>query len=247
MPLAYAIDVDITNVSQENDRSTSNNVNSLPIVKFPPVARIDTSRLFAHESTAWCSTHSTGVVLEQYRHNDQKFIAHMAGGSAGLNANVKEFQIQKYSNSSLTEAGSNVVDGMVCALPTVMGNLRHGKKKTLVRILHDSGSQISLLRAGIVKSQGGQVQDFELTAVGGDTITSKIRVLEATLECLDGSFSRDVHLAEMKKPCENAPIVTNAQIRQYTYLSKVRVVEPPDKTIDVLCNSAVLLPPEEIK
>ena len=66
-----------------------------------------------------------------------------------------------------------------------------GAKKTKVRILLDTGSQISLIREGsIPQSDTCHMQD--LTTVRGDTVHHKRCVVECTLESLDGIFNREV-------------------------------------------------------
>ncbi|XP_014675991.1 PREDICTED: uncharacterized protein LOC106815968 [Priapulus caudatus] len=193
--------------------------------------------------TCGMNTHFSSVCLnvyglDGYRHFDKKLLSSGAGNSKGLNVNRREFQsaVQRNSNPTLA-VGSNMRgnDRITCALPTVMGYIRYGTKKTMVRILLDTGSQISLLREGIVpKSHCGQMQDFSLTTVGGDTLACKLRVVDCTLASLDGSFQCDVRLTEMKRPCGDAPIIGNAQIRQYLHLDDISIVEAPDKTIDIL-------------
>ena len=52
-----------------------------------------------------------------------------------------------YKNSNpMSESSSSDKDRVTCALPTVMGYIRHGANKTKVRILLDTGNQISLIR-----------------------------------------------------------------------------------------------------
>ena len=65
-------------------------------------------------------------------------------------------------------------------------------------------------------------------------MSHKLRVVECTLESLDGSFNRDVRLTEMKRPCGDAQIVTNSQLRPYPHLEDIDIVEAHDETIDVL-------------
>ena len=62
----------------------------------------------------------------------------------------------------------------------------------------------------------------------------KLRVVEYTLESLDGTFNREVRLTEMKRPCGDALIVTNPQLRHYPNLEDIDIVEAHDETIDVV-------------
>ena len=94
---------------------------------------------------------------------------------------------------------------------------------------------MSLIREGIIlKSDIYNIQCFNLTTVGGDTVNHQLRVVECTLESLDGTFNRKVRLTEMKRPCGDALIVTNSQLRQYPHLEDIDIVEAHDETIDVL-------------
>ena len=173
--------------------------------------------------------------LDGYNHFDRKYIRVYA-----LNADAEHFLPSKsqpiYKNSNpMCESSSSGKDRVTCALPTVMGYIRHGAKKTKVRILLDTGSQISLIREGIVpQSDTCHMQDFNLTTVGGDTVNHKLRVVECTIESLDGTFNREVRLTEMKRPCGDAQIVTNSQLRLYPHLEDIDIVEAHDETIDVL-------------
>ena len=135
----------------------------------------------------------------------------------------------------MVESSSSGKERVICALPTVMGYIRFGAKKTKVRILLDTGSQISLIREGIIpQSDTCHMQDFNLTTVGGVTVNHKLRVVECTLESLDGTFNREVRLTEMKRPCGDAQIVTNSQLRRYPHLEDIDIVEAHDAKIDVL-------------
>lgn len=145
---------------------------------------------------------------------------------------------------------TSISDQISCVLPTVMAYLIHGSKKTPVRILLDTGSQTSIVREGIVpKSDNTHMQDFNLTTVGGVTRRYKLRVVECTIESLDGEFSRNVRLTEMKKPCGDAPIVTKEQLNEYSHLQDVDISEAPSTVIDVLLgveNADILLPDRRI-
>ncbi|XP_064643562.1 uncharacterized protein LOC135497661 [Lineus longissimus] len=144
----------------------------------------------------------------------------------------------------------NKTDTISCALPTVMGYLVQGQKKTLVRILLDTGSQASLIREGIVPMQGKPcMQNFNLTTVGGNTVNCQLRVVECTIENLEGTFSRSVHLTEMKKPCGNVPILSKSQLESYPHLKSVDIVGVASDAIDVLLgvdNGDLLTPAEKI-
>ena len=90
----------------------------------------------------------------------------------------------------MSESSSSDKDRVTCALPTVMGYIRHGAKKTKVRILLDTGSHISLIREGIIPpSDNCHMQDFNVTTVGGATENHQLRVIECTLESLDGTYN----------------------------------------------------------
>ena len=186
--------------------------------------------------------------LEGYRHFDRRHFSPTS--STGTPANSIEITtpktldpgtpqfIPRESNAnSASQKKSNPEDKnhITCALPTVMGYLRYGTKRKSVRILLDTGSQISLLREGIIpKSGNDRMQDFSLTTVGGDTVDCNLRVGDSTLESIDGSFSRKIHLTEMRKPCGNVSVITNSQIRQYPHLDGIEIAEAPDNKIDVL-------------
>ena len=190
--------------------------------------------------TCGMNTHFSSICprvygLDGYNHFDRKSTRVNA-----LNADAENCLPSKsppiYKNSNPTsESSSSDKERITCALPTVMGYIRHGGKKTKVRILLDTGSQISLIREGIIpQSDICHMQDFNLTTVGGDTANHKLRVVECTLESLDGTFNREVRLTEMKRPCGDAQIVTNSQLRHYPHLEDIDIVEAHDETIDVL-------------
>jgi hypothetical protein len=109
-----------------------------------------------------------------------------------------------------------------------MGYLNRGSKKTLVRILLDTGSQASLLREGIIPKSDRDdthMQNFSLTSIGGNTVNCKLRVAKCNIESLDGTFSRNVRLTEMKKPCGDVPVVAKGQLQEYPHLKTVNIVE----------------------
>ena len=70
------------------------------------------------------------------------------------------------------------------------------------------------------------MQDFNLTTVGGATVNHQLCVVECTLESLDGTFNREVRLTEMKRPCGDAQIVTNSQLRHYPPALNIKLLEP---------------------
>ena len=190
--------------------------------------------------TCGMNTHFSSICprvygLDGYNHFDRKYTRVDA-----LNADAENFLPSKsqpiYKNSNpMSESSSSDKDRVTCALPTVMGYIRHGAKKTKVRILLDTGSQISLIREGIIpQSDNCHMQDFNLTTVGGATVNHQLRVVECILESLDGTFNREVRLAEMKRPCGDAQIVTNSQLRHYPHLEDIDIVEAHDERIDVL-------------
>ena len=190
--------------------------------------------------TCGMNTHFSSICprvygLDGYNHFDRQSTRVNA-----LNAGAENFLPSKsqliYKNSNPTsESSRSDKERITCALPTVMGYIRHGGKKTKVRILLDTGSQISLIREGIIpQSDTCHMQDFNLTTVGGNTVSHKLCVVECTLESLDGTFNRDVRLTEVKRPCGDAQIVTNSQLRHYPHLEDIDIVEAHDETIDVL-------------
>ena len=168
------------------------------------------------------------------------------------NPNAEEFKASPQNANMVAHGKIASSDIISCALPTVMGYLKHGSKKTLVRILLDTGSQVSLLREGMVPKSDNDntyMQDFSLTTVGGDTKNLKLRVVECAIESLDGSFTRKVRLTEMKKPCGDIPIITNAQLQEYPHLKTVDITEASSNIIDVLLgveNGDILTPDEKI-
>ena len=190
--------------------------------------------------TCGMNTHFSSICprvygLDGYNHFDRKYTRVDA-----LNADAENFLPSKcqpiYKNSNpMSESSSSDKDRVTCALPTVLGYIRHGAKKTKVRILLDTGSQVSLIREGIIpQSDNCHMQDFNLTTVGGATVNHQLRVVECTLESLDGTFNREVRLTEMKIPCGDAQIVTNSQLRNYPHLKDIDIVEAHDEKIDVL-------------
>ena len=91
----------------------------------------------------------------------------------------------------MSESSSSDKDRFTCALSTVMEYIRHVAEKTKVRILLDTGSQISLIREGIIpQSDTCHMQYFNLTTVGGDTVNHQLRVVKCTLGSLDDSIEQ---------------------------------------------------------
>ena len=168
--------------------------------------------------------------LDGYIHFDRKSTRVNAGRECRCR-NLLPAKLQPiYKNSKHTsESNSSDKERVTCALPTVMGHTRHGGKKTKIRKLLDTGIHISLIREGIIpQSDNCHMQDFNHTTVGGDTANHKLRVVKCTLESLDGTFT------EMKRPCGDAQIVPNSQLRHYPHLEDIDIVEAHDETIDVL-------------
>ena len=105
--------------------------------------------------------------LDGYRHSDRKLIqlnSAMIPGEcrvSNLDATATEFKPdQKHSTVGTLKTDNSVPEGnrISCVLPTVMGYLIHGSKKKLVRILLDTGCQISLVREDIIpRSHGGHI------------------------------------------------------------------------------------------
>ena len=192
--------------------------------------------------TCGMNTHFSSICpraygLDGYNHFDRKNTRVDALNADAENRRPSKSQPNYKNSNPLSESSSSGKDRVTYALPTVMGYnfIRHGAKKTEVRILLDTGSQVSLIREGIIpQSDTCHMQDFNLTTVGGDTVNDKLRVVECTLESLDGTFNREVRLTEMKRPCGDAQIVTNSQLRHYPHLEDIDIVEAHDEIIDVL-------------
>ncbi|XP_022111565.1 uncharacterized protein LOC110990769 [Acanthaster planci] len=120
-------------------------------------------------------------------------------------------------------------------LPTVMGYLRHGNTRHLVRILLDGGSQATLLREGVFpKSERDLYQDHDLSLVGGKKITRKLRLLDCHIEDVEGRWSSPLSVTEIDEPCGKAPIILPDQLRQYDHLCQVDIQVAPSQTIDLL-------------
>ena len=134
----------------------------------------------------------------------------------------------------MSESSSSDIekDRVMYALPTVMGYIHYGAKKSKVRILLETGSQISLIREGIIpQSDTCRMHKFDLTTVGDNTVNHQLRVIECTLESIDGTFNREVRLTEMKIPCGDAQIVTNSQLRHYPHIEDIDIVEAHNERI----------------
>ena len=115
-------------------------------------------------------------------------------------------------------------------LPTVMGYLRRGNHRQLVRILLDSGSQATLLREGIFpRNSQDTYQDHDLSLVGGSKIRRKLRLLDCFLEDVDGNWSCPLTATEINKPCGEAPIVVPGDLQNYGHLSAVNLHTAPSR------------------
>lgn len=120
-------------------------------------------------------------------------------------------------------------------LPTIMGYLRRGNHRHLVRILLDSGSQATLLREGIFpRNSRDTYQDYDLSLVGGSTIKRKLRLMDCILEDVDGNWSCPLTVTEINKPCGEAPMVTFKDLQEYSHLREVNIHPAPSETVDVL-------------
>ena len=86
----------------------------------------------------------------------------------------------------------------------------------------------------IPQSDNLHMQDVNLTTVGGATVNHQLRVVECTLESLDGTFNREVRLTEIKRPCGDDQIVPNSKLRHYPHIEDIDIVEGHNEIIDVL-------------
>ncbi|XP_064635219.1 uncharacterized protein LOC135492601 [Lineus longissimus] len=189
---------------------------------FRPCA-VPTCGLDTHCSSIYPKVYGT----DGYRHFEMKY-----------NAAAGEFKpaatITKNVGTSVISAPC-LSESSVPTLPTVMAYLNHNNKRCLVRILLDSGSQQSILREGIVpKTPSCVMQNFMITAVGGETSKQKLRVLDCILESLDRNIKRKITVTEMKTPCGNVPVIPNSKLKGYTHLRDVEITEPPIPVIDLL-------------
>ena len=120
-------------------------------------------------------------------------------------------------------------------LPTVMGYLRHGNNRQLVRILLDGGSQASLVREGLFTRTGQDYyQDHDLTLVGGAKIHRKLRVLDCSIEDVEGNWSYPLSITEIDQPCGEAPVVRPEDLQLHDHLRGVDIQVAPSEVVDVL-------------
>ena len=133
-----------------------------------------------------------------------------------------------------------------------MAYLRHGNRRVPVRVLLDSGSQVSLVREGVLpKCKDGYdaMQDFSLTVVGGTSMTKTLRVMDCVIESMDGEVKRDIRLTELKHPCGNSPVVKSEQLSKYPHLRDVNI-EEQGEVIDTLLgvdNTDLMIPHRYIR
>ena len=77
-------------------------------------------------------------------------------------------------------------------------------------------------------------QDHELTLVGGNKITRRLRLIDCHIEDVEGKRSYPLTLTEIDKLCGNAPIIQTDDLYQYDHLSDIEVNTAPSTTIDLL-------------
>eukprot|EP00057_Strongylocentrotus_purpuratus_P005403 XP_003730892.1 PREDICTED: uncharacterized protein LOC100888831 [Strongylocentrotus purpuratus] len=148
-----------------------------------------------------------------------------------FNANARSSR-QGPNPVNVTTATGTQLGGI---LPTVMGYLRIGNTRHLVRILLDGGSQATLVREGILpRMEHDRYQDHELTLVGGHTMSRRLRLIDCHIEDLEGKRTYPLTMIEIDKPCGNAPIIQADDLCQYDHLSDIEVSTAPSITIDVL-------------
>ncbi|XP_011670916.2 uncharacterized protein LOC100893156 [Strongylocentrotus purpuratus] len=139
------------------------------------------------------------------------------------------------SNSAIQASAINHVGKLQATLPTVMGYLRCGSKRHLVRILLDGGSQATLVRTGIFpRMEGDLFQDHDLSLVGGSNIKRKLRVLDCEIEDLQRSWSYPLTATEIDKPCGNTPVIFPEHLQSYDHLTGVEIDVAPSPVIDLL-------------
>ena len=154
--------------------------------------------------------------------------------AASLNSHTPPF------NPTTLKAGVKTVtnprdERLQGTLPTVMGYLRHGNSRQLVRILLDGGSQASLVREGLFPRTGQDYyQDHDLTLVGGAKIHRKLRILDCSIEDMEGNWSYPVSLTEIDQPCGEAPVVQPQDLQLYDHLCGVDIKVAPSEVVDVL-------------
>ncbi|PIK49506.1 hypothetical protein BSL78_13611 [Apostichopus japonicus] len=146
-----------------------------------------------------------------------------SGYSSQLSSNAEPFRpISSSANAStITKEKRVKLQG---TLPTVMGYLRCGNIRRLVRILLDGGSQTTLLRKGIFPRADQDVyQDHELSVVGGGKFTRKLRLLDCLIADVGGNWSHPLSVTEIDKPCADTPIVLQEQLQQHDHLRNVDI------------------------
>ncbi|XP_072170561.1 uncharacterized protein [Diadema setosum] len=137
--------------------------------------------------------------------------------------------------SSVKTVANKDAGALQSILPTVMGYLRHGNNRQLVRILLDGGSQATLVREGIFsKTEKDIYQDHDLSLVGGTRIRRKLRLLDCFIEDIGGNLSHPVSVTEIDKPCGEAPVVQEEDLQQYHHLREVDIHAASSETVDML-------------
>ena len=148
-----------------------------------------------------------------------------------LNADARSFHPGQNPVNVTTATGSELHS----ILPTVMGYLRIGNTRRLVRILLDGGSQATLIREGIFpRAENDKYQDHELTLVGGNKISRRLRLIDCHVENLEGTRCYPLTVTEINKPCGDAPIIHTDDLYQYDHLTNIEVSAAPSTIIDVL-------------
>ncbi|XP_063962448.1 uncharacterized protein LOC135155912 [Lytechinus pictus] len=156
-------------------------------------------------------------------------------GQGPANQTRNTMESPRSTSINVTTAHTNETGKLQSTLPTVVGYLRCGDVRHLVRILLDGGSQATLLREGILpRTERGLFQDHDLSLVGGSKITRKLRLLDCYIEDIAGNWSCPLTMTEINQPCGDTPIVLPEQLRQYEHLSAIDIHAAPSETIDVL-------------
>ncbi|XP_071509981.1 uncharacterized protein [Diadema antillarum] len=139
------------------------------------------------------------------------------------------------TSASVKTVANKDTGALQSVLPTVMGYLRHGNNRQLVRILLDGGSQATLVREGIFsKTEKDIYQDHDLSLVGGTRIRRKLRLLDCFIEDIGGNLSYPVSVTEIDKPCGEAPVVQAEDLQQYPHLREVDIHAASSETVDML-------------
>lgn len=151
-----------------------------------------------------------------------------------LNNDAEPF-VPNNEPTKITTVVNNEKSKLQNVLPTVMGYLKCGNTRRLVRILLDSGSQATLVREGIFEQTDRDVyQDYDLSLVGGSKITRKLRLLDCMIEDINGNWSSPLRVTEINQPCGKAPIIRSDDLQDYNHLRDLDIHEAASETIDLL-------------